>query len=87
MLSFAPWDPARVSEADPQWGAMIDDFVLLDEVDWVEFSYRETPFSDWDSVYDGTAAATIPAAVSIRIASGGREWPPIVVTPAGSGVL
>lgn len=87
MLSFAPFDPARIGVDDPEWGALVDDFVLVDELERLAFAYRASPFADWADVWDPEASPTVPWAVSVSIAAGGVQWPPIVVPLQSSTVL
>lgn len=79
VLSFAPHDAAATSDPNPDWGAVVEDFVLLEAVDRVAFSVRESVESDWQNRFDGDGAASIPVLVSIEISHQGKPWPPIVV--------
>lgn len=87
VLSFATFDPMQPEEGEPEWGALVEDFVLVDALDEAKFEVKDTPVDDWATNYDGTASPTIPWAVRATISSDGITWPPIVVTLHNSTVF
>lgn len=83
VLSFAPFDPARDSEKPPNWGAVVDDYVLLDNVSEMRLRYRPTPLDDWFRSAkledEENFGLSLPSAIMLELTVGGLAWPPLSV--------
>lgn len=83
MLSFAPFDPARASDKAPDWGAVVEDYVLLEGVTGLRFQYRPTAQESWSrspkSKDSDNFDESLPWAVMMELVVEGDEWPPMVV--------
>lgn len=83
MLSFAPFDPARAPDKAPDWGAVVEDYALLEDVTAVRFQYRPTAQESWSrspkSNDSDNVAESLPWAVMLELVVEGDEWPPMIV--------
>lgn len=70
-ISFVPW-----SEKDLH-------YVLADDVDAFEISYRDHRFADWESSWNFNEHDRAPSHVRIRIQASGRFWPELIVALPG----
>ena len=83
VLSFAPFDPARDPEKSPDWGSVVDDYVLLEDVTDMRLRYRPSPQDDWSRSAklddDEDLGLSLPSAVMLELKVGGQAWPPLTV--------
>lgn len=86
LLSFAPYQLMDQTEVTLEWGAAIDDYVLVSDVTGFTVAYKATADSDWSAEFDRDAHQSIPYLVSLNIESAAEAWPPIVVDLSGHGL-
>lgn len=83
MLDFAPFDRLDDPEREPQWGAYVDNFKLIDDLLEFRVSYRLRPEDPWtdslNSADTQTSAARLPWAIKLEISSQKEVWPPVIV--------
>ena len=91
VLSFAPVLLGEEASDSPAWGAVIEDFVLLENLARLDIRYQVDPSQPWadraaegDSGYRGDSF--LPRAVSINWALTDQELPPVTVQIDASGV-
>jgi general secretion pathway protein J len=83
-LSFAPYIRGESTEGEPNWGLMVDNFVLVDDVDRLSFQYFLDPWSDPVTSYRaGDSSPTIPYAIGLELVVAGKAWPPLIVALDG----
>ena len=83
VLSFAPFDPARDPEQSPDWGSVVDDYVLLEDVTEMRLRYRPTSQDDWSRSAkledEENLGLSLPMAMMLELAVDGQAWPPMTV--------
>ena len=83
VLSFAPFDPARDPEKSPDWGSVVDDYVLMEDVTEMRLRYRPSPQDDWSRSAkldeDEDLGLSLPSAMMLELTAGGHAWPPLTV--------
>ena len=91
VLSFAPVLLGEEASDSPAWRAVIEDFVLLENLAQLDIRYQVDPSQPWadraaegDSGYRGDSF--LPRAVSIHWALIDQELPPLTVQIDASGV-
>ena len=91
VLSFAPVLLGEDASDLPSWGAVIEDFVLLENLARLDIRYQVDPSQPWagkaaegGSGYRGDSF--LPRAVSIQWALRDQELPPVTVQIDASGV-
>ena len=84
VLSFAPVLLGEEASDSPAWGAVIEDFVLLENLAQLDIRYQVDPTQPWadkaaegDSGFEGDSF--LPRAVSINWALIDQELPPVTV--------
>lgn len=83
VLSFAPFDPARDPEKSPDWGSVVEDYVLLEDVTEMRLRYRPTSLDAWSRSAklddDENIGLSLPSAMMLELTAGGQAWPPMTV--------
>ena len=83
VLSFAPFDPARDPEKSPDWGSVVDDYVLLEDVTEMRLRYLPSPQDDWSRSAklddDEDLGLSLPSAMMLELTASGQAWPPLTV--------
>ena len=89
MLAFAPYELVDSGGDEPRWGAVIEDYVLLNQVDDLRVSYQLPGNPEWVTSTEavvgeqGDPVSVVPTLVSISLLAGEHQWPPIVVAIDG----
>lgn len=84
VLSFAPYSLLDAGGSEPRWASVVEDFVLIESLESLEFAFFVDPYSDPISSFDGdNTSPTIPFAVGIDLRVSGRNWPPIIIALEG----
>ena len=84
VLSFAPVLLGEDVSDSPAWGAVIEDFVLLENLSRLDIRYQVDPPQPWvDTATEGDSGflgdSFLPRAVSISWALADQELPPVTV--------
>ena len=85
MLSFAPVDYEGEDDMAPDWGAVVEDYRLLNSVKSLRLSYLSKPDVGWSprsddkKAADGESVSNIPRLVRLEIETEVETWPPIIV--------
>ena len=81
-VSFAPYDLAADIKT-PEWGAVLEDYLLLSGVDTFDISYAQVPGGAWETSpqnqSSGDQPKQLPAAIRLNLAVNDRLWPPLIV--------
>lgn len=84
VLSFAPVDYEDSDGREPDWGAVVEDYPLLESVREMRLSYLPKHDAGWSTrstikASDGESAPNIPRLIRLEIETETEKWPPIIV--------
>ena len=81
-ISFAPFDRFGDPQDEPDWGAVVDSVLLLENLGALRVSYRVNPWDEWNDTspmdFQGESPAALPWAIQLEISST-DDWPPIII--------
>ena len=84
VLSFAPVNYEDNDSREPDWGAVVEDYSLLESVRDMRLSYLPKHDSGWSArstikSSGGESAPSIPLLIRLEIDTETEKWPPIIV--------
>ena len=84
VLSFAPVDYEDNDGREPDWGAVVEDYPLLESVRDMRLSYVPKDDTGWSTrstikSSGGESAPSIPRLIRLEIETETEKWPPIIV--------
>ena len=84
VLSFAPVDYEDKDGREPDWGAVVEDYPLLESVRDMRLSYLPKHDTGWSARSTikssaGENAPSIPRLIRLEIETETEKWPPIIV--------